>query len=309
MCNTNSNKIYDTVIIGSGAAGMSAAIYSARAMLDFVVVERSSASGGQILNTNEIDNYPGFIHKSGAELADAMREHALEMGAEIMNRNVISVKRDGELWKISFEEGGELSARSVIAATGADHRALGVPGEQDLIGRGVSYCATCDGAFFKNKTVAVVGGGDTAAEEALYLSEMCDRVYLIHRRDKLRAKAYLVDAINNKENIISLLNSEVLEICGYTKVDKLVLDDGRNIEVDGVFVAVGTLPQNELFKDLAETDERGFLVAGEDCRTSADGLFVAGDLRSKRLRQVVTAAADGANAAASVEDYLERWKN
>lgn len=309
MCDKNTNKIYDTVIIGSGAAGMSAAIYSARAMLDFVVVERSSASGGQILNTNEVDNYPGFIHKSGAELATAMRNHALELGTEILNQNVISVKKNEEIWKILFEEGGELSARSVIAATGADHRALGVSGEQDFIGRGVSYCATCDGAFFKNKTVAVVGGGDTAAEEALYLSEMCDRVYLIHRRDKLRAKAYLVDAINNKENIIPLLNSEVLEICGYTKVDKIVLNDGRNIEVDGVFVAVGTLPQNELFKDLAETDERGFLVAGEDCRTSADGLFVAGDLRSKRLRQVVTAAADGANAAASVEDYLERWKN
>lgn len=302
------DKVYDTIIIGSGAAGMSAAIYASRAMLDFIVIEKSGVSGGQMLNTSEIDNYPGFIGESGAELAMAMRTHALKLGAEIISKTVTSVKKCDDIWKLACEDGTEYSAKSIIAATGADYRRLGVPGEAELAGRGVSYCAVCDGRFFKNKTVAVVGGGDTAAEDALYLSEICDRVYLIHRRDKLRAKAYLAEQVQKKENIIPLWNSEIVDIQGYTKVDKIVLKDGRIIEADGVFAAIGEVPQNDLFKDSTKTDDSGFLIAGEDCATSAEGLFAAGDLRSKKLRQVVTAAADGANAVTSAEKYLERRK-
>lgn len=300
--------IYDVIILGSGPAGLSAAIYAQRAKLNTLVVEAKPLSGGQILDTYEVDNYPGMKGISGFELGMKFREHADALGVAFYTAQVQEVRNAGE-WKEVVTDQDTLQAKSVILAMGANHRKLGVPGEEDLSGMGVSYCATCDGAFFKGKTVAVVGGGDVALEDALFLARGCEKVYLIHRRDELRGAKILQEQVQQTENIRMLWNSVVKEIQGEGKVEKIIVHNNieetdSQLEVQGVFIAVGIQPNSETVKDVVELDEQGYVKALEDTVTSQPGIFAAGDIRTKQLRQVITAAADGANAVTSVERYL-----
>ena len=308
--------MYDMIIAGSGPAGMAAAIYAARAELDFIVIERSIVSGGQVQQTYEVDNYPGIPGVSGPDLSQKMREHCEKLGVEFKTEEIKSVERTGDGtdpaesgFIVKTWDGNEYSAKTVVAATGATHSALGVPGEDVLQGMGVSYCATCDGAFFKNKVCAVVGGGDVAVEDAIYLSKICPKVYLIHRRDEFRAATTLVSEAKSKDNIEFVLSTVVNEIRGDNKVDRIVIESKKTGEkselaVDGVFIAVGIKPETELFTGLADTNKGGYLIADETCETSCPGLFAAGDIRAKQLRQIITAAADGANAVTSALKIL-----
>ncbi|MCR5323943.1 MAG: thioredoxin-disulfide reductase [Lachnospiraceae bacterium] len=303
--------VFDMIIVGSGPAGLAAAIYAARAELNFIVIERSIVSGGQVQQTYEVDNYPGIPGVSGPDLSLKMREHCEKLGVEFKTEEVKSVDRteNEARFLIKTWEGNEYAAKTVIAATGASHSTLGVPGEDVLQGMGVSYCATCDGAFFKNKVCAVVGGGDVAVEDAIYLSKLCKKVFLIHRRDEFRAASTLVSEAKTKENIEFVLSSVVKEIRGDNKVESLIVENKKTneateLKVDGVFIAVGIKPESELFTGLAKANEGGYLIADETCATSCEGLFAAGDIRAKQLRQIITAAADGANAVTSAQRLL-----
>ena len=301
------DKVYDLIIIGSGPAGLSAAVYAQRARLDTLVIEKEMMSGGQVLTTYEVDNYPGLPGIGGFELGMKFREHAEKLGTIFVTDQVLKVE-NGQGQKKVVCEGETYTAKTVIIATGAAHRKLGVPGEETLSGMGVSYCATCDGAFFRNKVAAVVGGGDVALEDAVFLSRMCRKVYLIHRRDELRGAKSLQESVFKQENIEIIWDTIVEEIQGDGQVSGLKLKNKKTeeesvLEVQGVFIAVGITPNSEAFRGLAEM-EQGYLVAGEDGRTSAPGIFAAGDVRTKQLRQIITAAADGANAVTSVERYL-----
>lgn len=296
-------RIYDTMIIGSGPAGLSAAVYASRAMLDALVLEQAAISGGQMMNTAEVDNYPGFLSVDGFALSEKMREHAEGLGAVFAADRICGVEKTPEGFRVLGEQGTYLT-RTVVIAAGAGHRRLGADGEERLAGRGVSYCATCDGAFFRGKTVAVIGGGNTAAEDALYLANLCEKVYLIHRRDTLRANRALARRVLENPVIEPVWNSQVLAIRGETRVEKLVLNTERELSVDGVFVAVGIAPNSQPFAGLTEMDSAGFICADETGETSVPGIFAAGDIRTKKLRQIVTAAADGANCIASVERFL-----
>lgn len=309
--------MYDMVIIGSGPAGLAAAIYAKRAGLESLTIEKNPMSGGQVLNTYEVDNYPGIPGISGFELGMKFREHADKLGCKFQEAVVQSLRQeqeeDQEVFVLNTDQ-GEIRTRSVIAATGATHAKLGIPGEEELSGMGVSYCATCDGAFFRDKTVAVVGGGDVAAEDAIFLSRICKKVYLIHRRDALRAAAVLQQEVKAISNVEILWNTIPKEIQGEDQVETLLLENvntGENssLPVDGVFIAVGIIPESGLFQSMVNCDEKGYVLAGEDCVTQMPGFFAAGDVRSKRLRQVITAAADGANAVASVQEYLMNKNN
>lgn len=302
--------MYDVVIIGSGPAGLSAAIYAQRARLNTLVLESEPMSGGQILNTYEVDNYPGLPGIGGFDMGVKFREHADKLGAEFQTVAVTGLS-DKEGIRVIKTTKDEIETRTVILATGARHRKLGVPGEEELSGMGVSYCATCDGAFFKNRVVAVVGGGDVALEDALFLARGSSRVYLIHRRDELRGAKILQKRVEETENIEILYDTVVEEICGTDKVAELAVynkkkDERSRLAVDGVFIAVGIEPVSAYARDFVAMDENGYILAGEDCVTKTPGVFAAGDVRTKRLRQVITAAADGANAVTSVEDYLYR---
>ncbi len=300
--------MYDVIIIGSGPAGLAAAIYGQRARLDTLVIEKQPMSGGQILNTYEVDNYPGLPGLGGFELGMKLRAHADSMEAVFVQEEVRKVQRKGDYWQVVTDK--EIhDTRTVVFATGADHRKLNVPGEEELTGMGVSYCATCDGAFFRDKVTAVVGGGDVALEDALFLARACKKVYLIHRRDRLRGAKALQEKVFATENIQVLWDSQVEEISGQEQVEKIKLynkkeDSHGELPVDGVFIAVGISPNTQLARGVVDLDEGGYIVAGEDGRTSAPGIFAAGDLRTKQLRQVITAAADGANVITSVENYL-----
>lgn len=300
--------LYDVIILGSGPAGLSAAIYAQRAKLNALVVEEKPLSGGQILDTYEVDNYPGMRGMSGFELGMKFREHADALGVKFYTAQVQKVRNvDG--WKEVVTDQDTLQAKTIILAMGANHRKLGVPGEEALSGMGVSYCATCDGAFFKGKTVAVVGGGDVALEDALFLARGCEKVYLIHRREELRGAKILQEQVQQTENIEILWNSEVKEIQGEGKVEKITVNNNieetdSQLEVQGVFIAVGIQPNNEAVKDVVALDEQGYVKALENTVTSQPGIFAAGDIRTKQLRQVITAAADGANAVTSVERFL-----
>ena len=307
------NKIYDVVIIGSGPAGLAAAIYASRAELDTVVIEKEFMSGGQIINTYEVDNYPGLPGLGGFDLAEKFREHADKLGAVHVMGEVASLEKqveDGQtLWKISLQDGGMYVTRTIVVATGARHRKLGAPGEEQFTGAGVSYCATCDGAFFRGKDVAVVGGGDVAVEDALFLARMCRKVYVIHRRDTFRAAKVLGQRLMQLPNVEVLWDTVTESIGGEDKVKELNLNNVKTgekkvIPVDGVFVAVGIQPNSGLFEGILDLDEGGYIRADETGVTSAPGIFAAGDVRTKMLRQVVTATADGANAITSVERYL-----
>lgn len=301
--------MYDIIIIGSGPAGLSAAIYAQRACLDTIVIEKNGISGGQVLNTWEVDNYPGFPGVTGFELSRQFREHANKLGARVVQDEVVQVELSGNVKKVVCEE-ETYEARCVILASGAHHRTLEVPGEEELRGAGVSYCATCDGAFFRGRTVAVVGGGDAALEDAIFLARMCEKVYIVHRRDKLRGAKRLQERLQALENIEFVWNSETAAIEGNGQVEALRLrqtqtGEERRLDVDGVFIAVGIAPERELYAGQLELDEQGYIRADESGQTSVPGVFAAGDVRTKALRQILTAASDGANCVASAERYLQ----
>lgn len=301
--------MYDLVITGSGPAGLSAAIYAARAGLRFIILEEN-LPGGQIINTYEIDNYPGIPGVSGQELASRMEEHARKLaGDSFVDDTVTSAVLNDSVKKIFTASHKIYETRSVIIATGATHRKLEVPGEDMFSGNGVSYCATCDGAFFREKDVAVVGGGNTAAMDALYLSGLCKSVSIIHRRNVLRADKVLQDKLFAAENIRIYWNCRVDEIYGNEQVKGLKFRDLKNdtvsdLAVDGIFAAVGITPASALFSASVNTDREGYIIADETCMTNVPGVFAAGDVRTKSLRQVVTAVSDGANAVTSVRQYL-----
>ncbi len=299
----------DLIIIGSGPAGLTAAIYAKRAELDCVVIEKEAISGGQIINTTEIDNYPGLYHMGGFDLGMKFREHADALGAEFVEGNVVGFSRTDEKVTVTLENGDVYEAKTAIIAGGARHRELGVEGETRLRGAGVSYCATCDGAFFRKKITVVNGGGDVAVEDALFLSRLCEKVYLVHRRDEFRAAKTLVSAAKAAPNIEFVLDSVITEIKGDQNVSAITVKnvktgEVKDLAVSGVFIAVGMLPESEVYKNAVDTDEKGYIIGDETGKTSAPNVFVAGDIRTKALRQVVTAAADGANAVTSVENYL-----
>lgn len=320
--------MYDVVIVGSGPAGLSASIYAKRAGLSALTLEKNPMSGGQVLNTYEVDNYPGLPGINGFDLGMKFREHADKLGCEFKEASLLSVEslssgeEKAELVAASTDgkteektgfllktDQGEIRTKTILAATGASHAKLNVPGEEELSGAGVSYCATCDGAFFRGKVTAVVGGGDVAVEDAIFLARGCEKVYLIHRRDELRAAAVLQKEVMALPNVEIVWDTIVEKIEGQEQVENLILKNVKtgkeeSLPVQGVFVAVGIIPAGEIFRDLADCNEKGYLIAGEDCVTSTPGIFAAGDVREKKLRQVVTAVADGANAITSILEYF-----
>ena len=320
--------MYDVVIVGSGPAGLSASIYAKRAGLSALTLEKNPMSGGQVLNTYEVDNYPGLPGINGFDLGMKFREHADKLGCEFKEALLLSVeslgngeekaellaastnvKTEGKAGFLLKTDQGEIKTKTILAATGASHAKLNVPGEEELSGAGVSYCATCDGAFFRGKVTAVVGGGDVAVEDAIFLARGCEKVYLIHRRDELRAAAVLQKEVMALPNVEIVWDTVVERIEGQEQVENLILKNVKtgkeeSLPVQGVFVAVGIIPAGEVFKTLADCNETGYLIAGEDCVTSTPGIYAAGDVRGKKLRQVVTAVADGANAITSILEYL-----
>lgn len=301
-------EIYDLVILGAGPAGISAAIYATRSKLNTLWLEKKFVQGGQIVDTYEVDNYPGLPGITGLDLGEAMVKHAEKLGIKPKREPVLSIEEEGGL-KVIRTKKNRYMAKAVILACGAAHRQLGIPGEEELSGMGVSYCATCDGAFFQDGTVAVVGGGNVAVEDAILLSRTCKKVYLVHRRDELRADKVLQDKLFKCANVEMVWDSVPTVIEGTDKVEDIKVhnvktDEGKTIAVDGVFIAVGILPNTEKFKGLVDLDESGYIIAGEDGVTSTPGIFAAGDIRTKNLRQVVTAVADGANAVISAEKIL-----
>lgn len=303
------NIQYDLAIIGSGPAGLTSAIYAQRALLKTIVIEKNPMSGGQILNTYEVDNYPGLPMINGFDLGIKMREHADKLGTEFLTASVKKVEKTENGFTVLFDGKEPVEAKTVIIATGAEHVTLGVSGEEELKGMGVSYCATCDGAFFRGKTVAVVGGGDVALEDAIFLARGCEKVYVIHRRDEFRGAKILQQQLLSLPNIEVIWDSVVEKIEGEgvvnnIKVRNVKTEEQSELPVQGVFVAVGNRPDTEMVKDIVDRDEKGYIIGDETGTTSTAGLFVAGDVRTKALRQVVTAASDGANAVYSIEKYL-----
>ena len=308
--------MYDTLILGAGPAGMSAAVYAHRAGLHTAIVEVNPMSGGQIVDTYEVDNYLGLPGMNGFDLAMKFQEHVSKFEIETLYGNVTKIEtrtplKAGmtETFAVIMEDGNVHEAKSVILATGATHAKLSAPGENEFGGKGVSYCATCDGAFFRGKTVAVVGGGDVAVEDAIFLARGCEKVYLIHRRNELRAAKILQDEVLSLANVEPVWESVVETIAGeaaVTRVETKNVKTGatRTLDVSACFIAVGIIPRTSYLKDFVDMDEKGYVVAGETGATSVPGIFAAGDLRTKRLRQIVTAVADGACAATSAADYL-----
>lgn len=300
--------LYDTIIIGSGPAGLSAAVYAGRASMKFIVIEKVFMGTGQIAESECVDNYLGLPATNGFDLGEKFRAHAESMGTEFVEGDVSEIVPEDGNYRIKLSDGESYLTKTVIYAAGASHRRLGVKGEEEFSGRGVSYCAVCDGAFYKGKTVAIVGGGDTALGEAVFLSKLAEKVYLIHRRDSFRANKSLQEKVSQIANIIPVMSAVPTEIYGDKKVGGIELSHDGNTErltVDGVFVAVGTVPNSEPLRGVAELSPEGYVMAGEDCATSAKGIFAAGDVRTKPLRQVITAAADGACCVYEAEKYLE----
>ena len=297
---------YDVGIIGSGPAGLSAAIYAKRANLSAVVIEKEYEGTGQIAESGQVDNYLGLPGISGYDLGEQFREHAVKLGVSFLEQEVTEIKKeDSAVFTIIFEDGSSVEAKTVIYAAGATPRRANIPGEQEYSGKGVSYCAICDGSFYRGKKVAVLGGGDTALDDAVYLADLAEQVYVIHRRKEFRGAATTVEKLRKKENVTFVLEHQVKEITGAEKVNGVVLEDGTAIAVDGVFVAYGSVPHTNLVKELVILDAAGYVKAEETGETSLAGLYVAGDARTKKLRQVVTAVSDGANAATAVVEYLK----
>ena len=297
----------DIIIIGAGTAGLSAAIYALRAGKSVLLMEQLTY-GGQIINTPEVENYPGIKSISGFDFAQGLYEQAEALGAELKYEQVTGIE-DGQVKKVKTS-GGEYECKAIILATGAKNRPLGLDKETEFIGSGISYCATCDGAFFKGRVVAVNGGGNTALEDALFLSNYCKKVYLIHRRDEFRGEVKQVEKLKEKENIEFVLNSTITELLGESelkgvKVHDKVSGEDKDLELDGLFIAIGQMPENAAFAPLIELDKGGYIVAGEDCKTNVEGIFAAGDCRTKTVRQLTTAAADGAVAALAACAYAD----
>lgn len=304
----NNNDIYDVVIIGSGPSGLAAAIYAERAKLKTITIEKQYMSGGQILNTYEVDNYPGLPEINGFDMGQKFRQHAEKLGSQFVKDEVLELEIMDKVKKVHCKK-NEFLTKTVIIATGAQHRLLEVKGEKELYGKGVSYCATCDGAFYKDKIVAVVGGGDVALEDAIFLSRLCKKVYLIHRRDEFRGVKILQEKVFSIDNIEIIWDTIVDEICGENEVSSINVsnvktNEKKSLDVDGVFVAIGIIPNSHIFEKHLQLDDGNYIVATEDCKTSVEGVFVAGDVRTKALRQIVTAVSDGANAITSIEKYL-----
>lgn len=305
--------MYDIIIVGAGTAGLSAAIYGVRAGKSVLVLE-AKTYGGQIVNSPEVENYPGIAKISGYEFAKNLYEQATRLGAEYKQERVVRMEERSEERKCVYTKNGAgdevcYEAKTVILATGAKNRPLGVEREEALIGAGVSYCATCDGMFFREREVAVVGGGNTALEDAMFLSNYCRKVYVIHRRDEFRGEAKLEEALRQKENVEFILKSVVTELIGEPmltalKVQNVETKEITELSVSGVFVAIGQMPDNEAFADYVRLDEKGYIQAAEDCKTETPGVYTAGDCRTKEVRQLATAAADGAVAALAACEYI-----
>lgn len=309
--------MYDIIIVGGGTAGLSAAIYGVRAGRKVLILEAKSY-GGQIINSPEVENYPGIRKISGMEFAKGLYEQATGLGAEFRQGQVIRVEEQENCRVVvvsgvdksgSGREGQKYETKTVILATGARNRPLGVAREQELTGAGVSYCATCDGMFFRGRQVAVAGGGSTALEDAAFLSNYCEKVYLIHRRNQFRGEERLVEILRQKENVEFVLDTIVTGLLGETMLEGVRIQDvatkeERELAVSGLFVAVGQMPDNKDFAGLVALDEKGYIQAAEDCRTDTPGIFVAGDCRTKDVRQLATAAADGAVAALAACEYI-----
>jgi len=299
--------MYDVIIIGGGPAGLTAAVYARRAGKSALVIEKD-AFGGQIAQSPRVENFPGFASISGTELADKLLAQAMEQGAEVELEEVTDVRVNEGVKTVVCISGAAFEGRALIVATGAKPRLLGLPHEDELTGSGVSYCAVCDGAFYNNRPVAVVGGGSSALQDALLLSETCSRVYLIHRRDSFRGEQALVDALRRRENVEFLLNARVTELRGKHEISGVTVDQfgtARTLTVDGVFIAVGAQPDNDAFSSLLKLDDAGYADAGEDCLTPTPGVFVAGDCRAKAVRQLTTAVADGAVAGLAAVHWLD----
>lgn len=310
------SKIYDVVIIGAGPAGLSAGLYAARGKMSTLIIEKEKP-GGQIVTTDEVANYPGSVeHATGPSLTIRMVEQCEEFGVERIKDGVVSLELEGKIKKIHTEKGETIEAKSIIIATGASPRKIGCPGEKELTGKGVSYCATCDADFFTDLEVFCIGGGDTAVEEAMYLSKFARKVTLVHRRNEFRAAKSIIEKAAKNEKIEYLMEHEVVELGGdglleYMKVKNTVTGEITQIDASeedgtfGVFCFVGYLPQTAIFKDLITMDETGYIITDENMLTNIPGVFAAGDVRQKLLRQVVTATADGAIAAVVAEKYVE----
>jgi len=299
--------MYDIVIIGAGTAGLTAAIYAQRAGKSALVLDEKGY-GGQIVNTSEVENYPGIKHVSGMEFAKNLYEQARDLGAEVKTARVTAIEDLGRIKMVTAGE-SEYEAKAVIIATGAKNRKLGMENEERLTGSGVSYCATCDGMFFRNRDVAVIGGGNTALEDAEVLSGIANKVYIVHRRDEFRGDQATVKRLEAKENVEFVLNSVPVKVLGDMMVGGLLVEDKeskepRTLSVQGVFVAVGQVPDNKDFENVAELDRAGYVSAVEDCLTHTPGVFTAGDCRTKKVRQLTTAAADGAIAALAASEYI-----
>ncbi|UOF88978.1 thioredoxin-disulfide reductase [Fodinisporobacter ferrooxydans] len=303
-----SNNVYDVIIAGAGPAGMTAAVYASRANMKTLMIEKTTP-GGQMVNTEDIENYPGYESILGPELSEKMFQHAKKFGSEYIRGHIREIKNDNPYKTVLVDE-QEYKAKSVIVATGAEHRKLGVPGEIELSGRGVSYCAVCDGAFFEDLELVVVGGGDSAVEEAIFLTRFASKVTIVHRRDELRAQKIIQKRAMENEKIQFIWNSQVKEIRGDNMVSSVVIQDiitGEETDYSchGVFIYVGMDPISDCVKRLGITNEHGYILTDDLMRTNVPGIFAAGDVREKTLRQVVTATGDGGLAAQSAQQYVE----
>lgn len=298
-------KIYDIIVVGAGPAGLTAAIYALRANKSVLVLEKDTF-GGQITSSPQVENIPGFISITGAEFGDKLVEQAMNLDAEIECAEVLEIK-DGET-KTVVTDDGEFYAKAVIIATGTKHRLLGLEKEEEFIGNGISFCAVCDGAFYEGKTVAVIGGGNSALQESILLSNLCKKVYVVQNLDYFTGEKKLADELETKENVEIILGATVDKLLGEDELAGITIntaDGKKDITIDGMFLAIGLLPQNEQFANLVKLNDYGYVDSAEDCITNAPGIFVAGDCRSKRIRQVATAAADGATAALAACDYIK----
>ena len=299
--------MYDIVIIGAGVAGLTAGIYAKRANKNVLILEKKSY-GGQIINASNIENYPGEEHISGFDLATKLYNQNKSLGVDIFYEEAKNVKKENKEFIIETNK-NTYRSKALIIATGTNNRMMNLTNEDNLIGKGISYCATCDGNFYKNKEVAVVGGGNTALEDALYLSDICKKVYLIHRRDKFRADSKTVEELSKKDNIEVILNSNVTNLIGNDHLEMIEVtsnDKKNNLEVAGLFIAIGQIPESELLNDKIEIDESNYIISNENCHTNIEGAFVAGDVRQKNLRQLVTATSDGAIAATEAINYINK---
>lgn len=298
--------MYDIIIIGGGPAGLTAALYACRANKKTLVIEKETF-GGQITFSPKVENIPGFVSLTGNEFAEKLVEQVLEQGADVESCEALEIK-DGEV-KTVVTDDGEYQGKAVIIATGAKHRMLGVDGEEKYVGEGISFCAVCDGAFYKDKTVAVVGGGNSALQEAILLSDLAKKVYVVQNLDFLTGEKKLADQLYKLENVEVITGVTVESFLGETELEGIVIKnsagESRELSIDGLFIAIGLIPQNEAFKNVIELDDRGYAVIDETCESATGGIFVAGDCRTKKIRQVTTAAADGATAALAACDYID----